>query len=76
MDKYIPMYRCQLCGEKIAIGSPAEVPYNKLPELLAQVVKQQRFQGTALCHAPMHIVHKCADRSCGLAAFAGFGKLD
>lgn len=76
MSKYAARYRCQLCGQLIHYGNPAEVPYDKLPELLGQVVKQQAFLGTSLYQAPMQIPHKCADGSGGLAYFVGFKKLD
>lgn len=75
MPKYVPLYRCQMCGAVMLHGNPTEVPYDKIPELIAQVVKNQRFIGTALYQAPMHIPHKCADGSGGLAAFAGFKKI-
>lgn len=76
MDKYMPLYKCQLCGAKIATGSPTEVPQDKLPTLLAHVVVQQQYLGTDMCPAPMHIPHKCPDGSAGLASFVGFGKID
>ena len=75
MPKYITMYRCQLCGQVVPYGSPTEVPPEKLPELLAQVVKNQRFIGTSLYIAPQHLPHKCSDGSGGMATFIGFKKL-
>ena len=76
MSKYAARYRCQMCGQLIHYGNPAEVPYEKIPELLAQVIKQQQFLGTPLYQAPMHIPHRCADGSGCLAYFVGLKKLD
>lgn len=75
MGKYVALYKCPLCGEQLAPGSPTEIPHDKLPELLAAVVKQQLFLGSPLYNAPMHIPHKCKDSSAGLAYFAGFAKI-
>lgn len=75
MSKYIALYKCQMCGQQIQYGGEAEVPYDKLPELLAAVIKQQRFIGSVFYQAPMHIPHKCADGSGGLACFVGFKKI-
>lgn len=75
MPKYIPMYRCQMCGQLLHDGNPTEVPYEKIPELLAQVVKNQRFIGTSLYIAPQYLPHKCSDGSGGMATFIGFKKL-
>lgn len=76
MSKYIPRYVCQMCGKVIHFGTQAEVPDDKIPSLLAQVVGQQILLGTIHYKAPMHIPHKCADGSGGLAYFVGFKKLD
>lgn len=75
MAKYYATYKCPLCGTIIQYGVPREVPYEKLPELLGKVIRNQQFQGNPyLYEAPMHIPHKCADGSAGLAYFAGFHK--
>ena len=75
MAKYIALYKCPLCGVQFTPGSPTEVPPDKLPQLLARVVSNQRFLGTQLYNAPMHVPHKCKDGSAGLAYFAGFSKI-
>ena len=72
MKNYHATYKCPLCGTLILYGEARPVPYDKLPELCAKVVKNQQFIGTMLYQAPMHIPHKCADGSCGMAYFAGF----
>jgi hypothetical protein len=55
------------------MGEPTNVPLNKLPELLAQVIKSQRFAMNPYLNVPpMQIPHKCADGSVGLAQFSGF----
>ena len=76
MSKYAAIYRCQLCGQILHTGNSTEVPSEQIPDLLAQVIKQQRFLGTPFYQAPMHIRHKCEDGSGGLACFIGFKKLD
>lgn len=75
MPKYVTTYRCQLCGQILHPGNPTEVPPDQIPKLLARVVSNQKFLGTQLYTAPMHIPHKCADGSGGLAAFVGFKKI-
>ena len=75
MAKYIAVYKCPLCGAAVQYGNPRQVPYDMLPDLCLQVVKNQRFIGTMLYEAPMHIPHKCSDGSCGMAHFAGFMKI-
>ncbi len=75
MSKYIAMYKCPMCGTVLQYGQSAEIPYDKIPELLAAVVKQQKFIGTIHYQAPMHIPHQCPDGSGGLACFAGFKKI-
>lgn len=75
MPKYIPMYRCQMCGQLLHHGNPTEVPPDQIPKLLARVVTNQHFIGTALHIAPQYLPHKCADGSGGLAAFVGFKKI-
>ena len=50
-----------------------EIPYDELPILLGNVIRNQKFAGNPyLYQAPMHIPHKCRDGSVGLAQFAGF----
>lgn len=75
MAKYEVRYRCQMCGQELRQGNQAEVPYEQIPKLLARVVTNQQFIGTALYNAPQYIPHKCPDGSGGLAAFIGFKKI-
>lgn len=75
MWNYYAAYKCPLCGAVCSFGEPKPVPYDKLPELCARVVKNQRLIGTTLYEAPMHIPHHCDDGSCGMAVFAGFKKI-
>ena len=75
MAKYIAVFNCPLCGERLAPGSPAEIPPDKLPSLLGRVVANQQFLGTSLNNTPMHLPHKCKDGNAGLAYFAGFVKI-
>lgn len=73
MSKYAAVYKCPLCGTVFRIGKSVEVPYDKLPELCAMVVKNQQFLGNPyLYQAPMHVPHKCSNGDCGLAPFIGF----
>ena len=75
MARYIATYKCPICGTLLFFGQPAEIPYDKLPELCGKVIRNQMFiNNPALYQAPMHIHHKCPDGSCGLAYFAGFKK--
>lgn len=75
MAKYEVRYRCQMCGKEIRQGNPTEVPYEQIPKLLARVVTNQQFIGTALYQAPQYIPHQCPDGSGGLAAFIGFKRI-
>ena len=73
MDKYFAAYKCQLCGKIMTYGEPVSVPHDKLPELCAMVVRNQAVSGNPVLHeAPMHMVHNCVGKNCGLATFAGF----
>lgn len=73
MNKYFAAYKCQLCGATLKYKESTQIPYDTLPELCAQVVKQQQFIGNPYLYtAPMQIPHKCKDGSCGMAYFAGF----
>ena len=75
MAKYCAVYKCLMCGALIPYGTPYEIPYNRLPDVLAGVVKNQIFVGNPyLYQAPMQIPHKCPDGSGGMAHFAGFKK--
>lgn len=70
---YIAVYKCPLCGELQRYGNPAEIPYNELPVLCAQVVNNQQFAGNPyLYKAPMYLPHKCSNGNCGMSYFAGF----
>ncbi len=73
MSLYRAIYKCQLCGKLITTGKPAEVPPEKLPELLGKVIQNQQFVNNPwLYQVPFHIPHQCQDGSGGLAQFAGF----
>ena len=73
MGSYYVTYKCPLCGTIIRCGNPADVPQDKLPEILGMVVRNQMMQGNPALHqAPMYIPHKCKDGNAGLAVFAGF----
>lgn len=76
MYTYYAAYKCPLCGATIRYGEPTEIPYDALPGLCGQVVRNQTFiNNPALYTAPMQVPHKCPDGSCGLAYFAGFKRL-
>lgn len=71
--KYRMAYKCQLCGAVVTSPRVNDVPYNDLPKLCANVVKNQMFMGNQyLYNEPMQVPHKCEDGSCGMAYFAGF----
>jgi hypothetical protein len=74
MSKYSPVYKCGLCGALCRAGNEAEVPADKLVDLVARVVRNQQFiNNPALYQFPMHIAHNCTDVcGCGLATFVGF----
>ena len=70
-------YTCMLCGTRILYGDAFEYPYDDLPGLLGQCLKNQLFAGNPYLHTvPMNIPHKCTKGlnavSAGLAYFAGF----
>lgn len=66
-------YKCPLCNRILLYGNANEVPYDKLPDLLGMVIKNQQFAGNPYLHqVPMYIPCKCPDGNAGLAAFAGF----
>lgn len=72
-----PAYKCPLCNRILLYGNPSEVPYDKLPDLLGMVIKNQQFAGNPYLHqVPMHIPCKCPNGNAGLASFAGFMKVD
>ena len=74
---YNAIYTCPLYGTKIKFGAPHEIPYDALPELCAEVVKNQMFMGNpALYQAPMYIPHRCKDSGAGLARFSGFSPVE
>ena len=75
MARYEVRYRCQLCGQVFRTGNQTEVTEAQIPKLLARVVTNQQFIGTALYQAPQYIPHKCPDGSGGLASFIGFKKI-
>lgn len=71
--KFRAAYKCPLCNRILLSGEANDIPYDKLPELLDMVIKNQLFAGNPYLHqAPMHIPCKCPDLNAGLAAFAGF----
>ena len=70
-------YKCPLCNRVLLYGNAIDVPYEKLPELLGKVIKNQLFAGNPYLHqAPMHIPCNCPNGDAGLAAFAGFVKVE
>ena len=76
MYTYYAAYKCPLCGATIRYGEPKEIPYEALPSLCGQVIKNQTFiNNPALYTAPMQLPHTCNDGSCGMAYFAGFKRL-
>lgn len=71
--RYYAVYICPLCGKRLRLPNSAEIPYDKLPEMLGNVIQNQQFAGNAYLHkAPMQIPCKCGDGNAGLAQFAGF----
>ena len=71
--KYFAVYKCSLCGKLLRLGDSAEIPYNKLPELLGQIIKNQSFAGNPYLHkVPLYVPCKCDNEDAGLAYFAGF----
>lgn len=71
--KYWAVYKCPLCGKLSRLGDSVELPYNKLSEILASVIKNQQFIGHPLLYrAPLYIPCKCDNGNAGLAQFAGF----
>jgi hypothetical protein len=75
--KYAVVYKCQLCGTLIQHGEPQEIPYESLPEICGQVIRNQLFAGNPYLHkAQMQIPHKCKNGDCGMAYFAGFVRVN
>lgn len=70
--KYFPLYKCAMCGALLRYGNATEIPYEDLPKVLGDVIKNQCFMGNPyLYQAPMHIPHRCPNGNGGLAYFAG-----
>ena len=70
---YRAVYKCPLCNRRLLYGNPLDISYDKLPEILGMVIKNQLFAGNPAIHqAPMYIPCKCPDGNAGLAEFAGF----
>lgn len=78
MPKYYAIYKCPLCGTLLkTTENTIEIPYDELPKLLGKYIRTQQFAGNPyLYEAPSHIPCKCKDGSAGLAAFAGFKRVD
>ena len=75
--KYAALYKCPLCGRRLQYGEARQVSPEQLPELLGKVIRNQLFAGNpALYQAPMYIPCQCTDGSAGLAAFAGFMRME
>lgn len=76
MGKYYAVYQCPMCSTKLRITDKNfEMDDEKMPELLAKVVRNQQFLGTNLYEAPIYIPHKCQNGDRGLARFIGFKKV-
>ena len=45
--KYLPVYKCALCGALLWYGNATEIPYEDLPKVLGDVIANQRFAGDA-----------------------------
>ena len=78
MSKYYAVYKCPLCGTLLkTTENSIEIPYNELPTLLGKYMRNQQFIGNPyLYEAPSYIPCTCKDGSVGLAAFAGFKRVD
>lgn len=73
MKQYYAVYKCHLCGRLLRYGKPQQVPYDKLPDLLGEVIKSQMFANNPyLPSAPMQVPCKCPNGNAGMAYFAGF----
>ena len=71
--KYWAVYKCPLCGKLLKLADSIEIPYDELPGLLGQIMKNQLFAGNPYLHkAPLYIPCKCENGNAGLAQFAGF----
>ena len=68
-----PAYKCLLCERLFVVGEAQDIPYDKLPDLIGSVVRNQNFAGNPyLYNAPMYIPCPCRDGNAGIAYFAGF----
>lgn len=69
------VYRCAMCAETIEADTDVFIPGEQMKPFCETVTRNQRFVGNPFLHsAPMHLIHKCADGSCGVAYFAGIRK--
>lgn len=73
MTRYISVYRCRLCGEKLeTVGTPNK---DLAEKIMAQVTNPSR-QPSSLEHSPdLYSVHHCESGGIGLADFEGFAKI-
>lgn len=75
MNKFLAMYKCQLCGKtyhhSYLAGTTEEVE-----DLLAKtILHQEKFGFQPDIHKlPERLPHKCKDGSLGVAVFIGFEK--
>lgn len=77
IQKYNIVYKCPLCGRLLYSPNSMNLEYDSLPDLLADVVKNQQFSGHPILYkAPFYIPCKCGNGNAGLAQFAGFYQSD
>ena len=77
MGKYYAIYKCPMCYKEFRIidKPPVKLEENDIPQLLARIVKNQQFLGSALYQAPIYVPHKCGNGDGGLAQLIGFRKV-
>ena len=77
MGYYFAVYKCPLCGKEFRVAdNPVQMEENRIPELIARVVKNQKFVGNQyLYEAPMYLPHQCGNGDGGIAQLIGFKKV-
>ena len=76
MGKYYAIYKCPMCSKEFRItDKPTELKEDDIPQLLARIVSNQQFLGSALYQAPIYAPHKCGNGDGGLAQLIGFRKV-
>lgn len=72
--KYVPMYKCRLCGRNIQVANGVEATEKEVIEVINKIqYMNSKGLTTSLDNYPdPEILHHCKDGSIGIADFSGF----